>query len=156
LYNDKTFKIKNPEVYLIGSSFGGPAVILASGEPKVKKVVAFSPVINWQVETKKERLNWLGKFTKDAFGEGYRFDQNDWEKLKGGKFYNPMAEVENLDKNKIMIFHAADDEVVYLKPSEEFSKKLGCKFVALKSGGHLSSSNAIKPEFWKKIKQFFK
>jgi len=154
LWNNKKCKIKNPKVYLIGSSFGGPAVILASVDKRVKKAVAFSPVTDWRVETKLEPLDWLGKFTRVAFGNGYRFKQKDWEKLKNGTFYNPIDAAKKLDKNKLFIIHAEDDETVYSDTSVKFAKKLGCKITLLKKGGHLSTSNLMRAAFWKRVSKF--
>lgn len=156
LWNNKKYKIQNPEVYLIGSSFGGPAVILASTDKRVKKAVAFSPVIDWRVESKLEPLDWLAEFGKIAFGNGYRFKQKDWNKLKNGKFYNPQAIVSKLDKNKIYIIHAKDDKVVCINPAIKFAKMLGCKITILKKGGHLSTSLTMKSIFWKRVNNFLK
>jgi len=157
LWSGKVSKIKNPQVYLIGSSFGGPAVILASQSSKVKKVVAFSPEVNWprEKENKVEPLDWMEKFTHEAFGAGYRLDHKDWKKLETGKFYNPASEIEKIDKKKILIIQALDDKHVCTPAVIEFINKLGCQNVILKKGGHLSVRNAMKPEFWKKIKKFF-
>lgn len=154
LWNNKKYKIKKPKVYLIGSSFGGPAAILASMDTRVRKAIAFSPVIDWKVNSKLESLDRLGKFTKTAFGNGYRFRQKDWNKLKKGRFYSPIAAVNNLDKNKIYIIHAKDDEVVYADTSIKFAKKLGCKITLLKKGGHLSAFNLTKATFWKRVDNF--
>ncbi|HLC99350.1 MAG TPA: prolyl oligopeptidase family serine peptidase [Patescibacteria group bacterium] len=154
LWNNKRHKIKNPKIHLIGSSFGGPAVILASKDKRVKKAVAFSPVIDWRVETKLEPLDWMGKFTKSAFGNGYRFKQKDWDKLKSGKFYNPITEIKTLNKNKLYIIHAKDDEVVYANDSVKFAKELGCKITLLQKGGHLSTSMLLKAAFWKRVEEF--
>ena len=154
IWTSKLYRIKNPEVYLIGSSFGGAAAILASKNKQVKKVVALSPVIDWRIKSKTEPIEWLGKFTKKAFGNAYRFTSKDWNKLKTGFFFNPIAEIENLDKEKLYIIHAKDDDVVYSRPSEEFSKSLDSKFTLLKTGGHLSLSNLTIPSFWKPISKF--
>ena len=155
LWNNKKYRIKNPKVYLIGSSFGGPAAILASKDTRVKKVIALSPVIDWGVESKLESINWMGRFTRIAFGNGYRFRQKDWDKLKDGKFYNPASELGKLDKNKIYIIHAKDDEVVSIEPAIKFAKELDCKITVLKKGGHLSISNLSRATFWKKVQSFF-
>lgn len=155
LWSGKKYKIKNPQIYLIGSSFGGPAVILASKDKRVKKAVAFSPVIDWRKESKIESVNSLGKFTKIAFGNGYRFTIKNWNKLKSGRFYNPINEIEDVDAKKLFIIHAKDDKVVYSKPSENFAKLTKCKFLLLKTGGHLSYSNLMLSKFWRKIKRFF-
>lgn len=156
LWSNKKYKIKNPQIYLIGSSFGGPAAILASKNKRVKKAVAFSPVIDWRMESKIEPIDWMEKFTKIAFGNGYRFVNKNWNKLKSGKFYNPISETKSLDGRKLFIIHAKDDEVVYSKSSEDFAKLTGCRFILLKTGGHLSLSNLILPKFWRKIKLFLK
>lgn len=154
LWSGNKYKIKNSQIYLIGSSFGGPAVILASKDKRIKKVVAFSPVIDWRKESKIESVDSLGKFTKIAFGNGYRFTIKNWNKLKSGKFYNPINEAKSFDGKKLFIIHAKDDEVVYSKPSEDFTRLISCKFLLLKIGGHLSLSNLILPDFWNKIKKF--
>ncbi len=152
----KICKVKPGKVFIIGSSFGGPAVILASADKRVTKAVAFSPVIDWLSQEKTiEPIDWIGKFAKQAFGEGYRFAQTDWDKLKTGKFYNPIAEANKIDGRKLLIIHAKDDKVVKWKPAQKFSKATGAKLVLLKKGGHLSSRNAMKPVFYKKIKKFF-
>ncbi len=156
LGSGKKYKISKPEVYLVGSSFGGPAVILASTDKRVRKAVAFSPVTDWSKETKSEPLDWMEKFTRAAFGNGYRFEQKDWNKLKNGTFYNPIAAVRKLDKDKIYIIHAKDDEVVYASSSIAFAKKLGCKITLLNKGGHLSASNLMKAAFWKRVSDFFR
>lgn len=157
LAGGKKYKILKPEVYLVGSSFGGPAAILASRDPRIKKIAALSPVIDWRIDSKLEPLDWMGKFTRNAFGNGYRFAQKDWDKLKTGTFYNPIHEIGSLDAQKICIFHAKDDEIVYYWPSEEFAKVLGCTFHSYRAGGHFSMSYVLKkPEIWKKIDAFFK
>lgn len=154
LWSGKVHKIKNPTVHLIGSSFGGPAVLLASKHELVKKVVALSPVIDWTQGSKIEPLDWLCKFTKNAFGNGYRFAQKDWNKLKTGKFYNPASQTSLIDPKKIFIIHAKDDRVVPIKSTERFVRRTGCKFLFLKKGGHLSSSVLLDRDFWSKVRSF--
>ncbi len=154
IWDGKKYKIKNPKLYIIGSSFGGAAAILASKNKSVRKIVALSPLIDWTVETKNESVDSLKNFTKLAFGNGYRPIKNGWNKLKSGKFYNPIAEIKNLDKNKIYIIHPKDDKVISVKTSIKFSKALNSKLTILKTGGHLSLSSICKKSFWKAIKQF--
>lgn len=156
LWKNKKYKIKNPEVYIIGVSFGGPAAILASLDKRVKKIIAFSPVIDWKTESKSESINKIRKFTKIAFRNCYRFKQKDWDKLKNGVFYNPIAIIKKLDKKKIYIIHAEDDKAVSVKPAIKFAKTLGCKITILKKGGHLSTSNLLQPIFWKYVNNFFR
>ncbi len=141
IWDGKVYKINNPKVRIIGSSFGGPAAILASTHKNVKKVVALSPVIDWRIESETEPLNKLKDFTLGAFGNGYRVNIKDWNKLKSGSFYNPISVVGSLNKKKIYVIHAKDDDVVYPSGSILFAEKLGCSFTLLKSGGHLSLSD---------------
>lgn len=154
LWSNKKHTIKNPKVFVVGSSFGGPAAILASLDPRVKKVVALSPVIDWRIESKMEPIDWMGRFVKSAFGFGYRFNLKDWSKLKSGTFYNPIAIIDAIKGSKILLFHAKDDEVVYYDPTNSFAKQTGSKLITLKSGGHLSLAQISAPRFWKKISDF--
>ena len=158
LWSGKTHKIARPEVYLIGSSFGGAAVILASRDPRVRRAVAFSPVTDWRVETKTEPIAAMEKFARAAFGNAYRGTERDWNKLKTGTFYNPAYEHEAhaIDGTKLLIFHAIDDKIVYAKTSATFARATGAKLVLLPRGGHFSHSNTMAPEFWKPIKRFLK
>jgi len=156
LWSGKTYKVIRPEIYLIGGSFGGPAVVLASRDPRVRKAVAFSPVTDWRVETKTEPIETLTRFTREAFGNGYRGTKKDWGKLKTGTFYNPAHEAAHIDGGKLFIIHAKDDKVVYAKTSAAFARATGARLTLLPRGGHLSMSTVMIPEFWNPIKKFFK
>ena len=98
----------------------------------------------------------LGSFLKEAFGEGYRVTKQNWNKLKGGKFYNPMYHVSEIDGSKLFIIHAKDDKSVHWKQVERFAKKTGSKLLMLKRGGHLSSHLLMRPAFYKRVDAFFK
>ena len=157
LWGNKKYSIKNPEVYLIGWSFGGPAVILASKNDRVKKVVAISPLIDWTVDSKTEPNEKFGKFIESAFGEGYRFASKDWDNLIKGKFYNPITELEKVDGNKIWIIHSKDDDIVPYRPSEKFSKLTNSKLTLFSKGGHGIGRKIIRnSNFYKKLNKFFK
>jgi pimeloyl-ACP methyl ester carboxylesterase len=156
LWSRKIYKIARPEVYLVGASFGGAAVILASRDKRVRKAVAFSPVTDWRAETKTEPINKLRAFASEAFGNGYRFAEKDWNKLKTGTFYNPAHEADSIDGSKLLIIHAKDDKVVYAKSSVDFSKKVGARLVLVPTGGHFSISNVALPKWWKEIEKFFR
>lgn len=154
LWSGKNFKFEPKKIYVLGSSFGGAMSILASRDPRVTKVVALSPAVDWKAKNNREDLMWLKNFVENAFGQAYRFSQKDWQKLKSGKFYNPINHAGEIGGNKIFIIHAKDDDVVNWKPVESFARKVKCKFVLLKKGGHLSLSEILKPRFYKKIKKF--
>ncbi len=150
----KKYSIKNPIIYLFGSSFGGPAALLSSRDKRVAKVVTVSPVIDWTSESKKEPLGPMFAYVKNAFGEGYRLTQKNWKKLQGGAFYNPIRQAENLDGKKMLIFQAKDDEVVSYKPAERFAEITRAKLMLIKKGGHFGSAYFSDPVFYKQIKRF--
>ena len=159
LWDNKKYRLKNPSFYILGGSFGGPAAILSSLDKRVKSAVVFSPVIDWQAQAKSpiEPLDRLGKFIRPAFGEGYRFSDKDWAKLGTGRFYSPLAVLDKLDKKKIYIIHAQDDEIVPAAPSIGFAKALGCKLTVLKKGGHLSLFNNLRrAAIWKRVRPFLR
>jgi alpha-beta hydrolase superfamily lysophospholipase len=156
LWSGKPYKIARPEIYLIGSSFGGAAVILASRDPRVRRAIAFSPVTDWRAETKTEPVAELERFTRAAFGGAYRGTKKDFNRLKTGKFYNPAHEAAVIDGAKLLIFHARDDKVIYARTSTKFARATGARLVVLKHGGHLSTSNTMAPKFWKTINRFIR
>ena len=156
LWSGKTYRIARPEIYLIGTSFGGAAAILASRDRRVKKTIALSPVTDWRVGSKTEPIDRLGTFTRDAFGEGYRGKQSDWNKLKTGRFYNPMHEAESIDGKKLLIIHPQDDKTVRAGISKKFAAVTSAKIIVPKRGGHLGTSSVMTPEIWKAVGQFLK
>jgi alpha-beta hydrolase superfamily lysophospholipase len=156
LWSGKTYKIKRAEIYLIGSSFGGAAAILASRDPRVRKAVALSPVTDWRVSSKTESVEKLMASTQTMFGDTYRGTKKNWNKLRGGVFYNPAHEIASIDGRKLLVIHAKDDKVVYAKTSIAFTRAAGAKLILLAHGGHFGTSSTMHPEFWKKIKGFLK
>lgn len=154
LWYGQRYTVEPDELYIFASSFGGPAAILASRDPRVTKVVSFCPVVDWTAPSKAEPLDFVEKYAREAFGEGYRFSHADWKKLSTGKFYNPSAYINEIDGKKIFVIHAKDDESVLWDSVAKFAKKVKCKFLLLKTGGHISSSNFINPRFYKRINQF--
>src|ERR1700690_2113022 len=94
----RRFRVAVDEFFVIGGSFGGPAAILSSLDPRVKKVVANCPVVDWAIlprGQKKETSNpSYAAYIREAFGNAYRLSHKNWNKLNGGKFYNPTYHVE--------------------------------------------------------------
>src|SRR5215469_15789128 len=45
----RRFRLEPHQVFVIGGSFGGTAAILVSLDPRVKRVVANCPVVDWDV-----------------------------------------------------------------------------------------------------------
>ena len=101
------FDVSPDEVFVIGGSFGGAAA-LASLEGRVKKVIANCPVVDWGIldeEREKETSNpSYPAYIRDAFGNGYRLSDKNWNKLRGGKFFNPMHHVNQCEKRRSIIY----------------------------------------------------
>lgn len=156
LYSGQKYKLKPSPLYVFGTSFGGPAAILASRDPRVTAAVAISPVIDWRAPAKQESIDWTARFVREAFGGAYRGSSKDFMKLKTGKFYNPAHEAARLDGSRLLIFHAKDDKTVPVRPTVKFAKATGAELSLRKRGGHLSSAFIMNPAVWKKISRFLK
>src|SRR3989344_681545 len=157
LYRGTTYRVKPDKLYVFGTSFGGPAALLASRARRVTKVVALSPVTDWEDMIRHGETNsWTERFTRNAFGEAYRFSHRDWKKLDNGTFYNPMAHASEIDGKKILIMHAKEDDVVRWRPVQRFAKLTGAKLVLSARGGHGWSMWFTKPRFYRKIARFLR
>ncbi|MCA9393707.1 MAG: prolyl oligopeptidase family serine peptidase [Candidatus Omnitrophica bacterium] len=153
-WTDKSYRVKPEHITVVGSSFGGPAAILATLDERVDKAVCISPVVDWVAEDKDDPLENLYKLIRKAFGGVYRIDKKNWNRLKDGDFYNPLPHIDKFDKDKIMIFHAEDDTIVKYKPVAKFADKLGCKLTTFEKGGHLSSSLLCSAASFRKVERF--
>jgi pimeloyl-ACP methyl ester carboxylesterase len=156
LFDGKKYKLKPKRIYLLGSSFGGPAAILASRNKKVEKAVVLSPVIDWACQGKTEDLDDLEKFVRTGYGQAFRYSRADWRKLKTGDFYNPMPLARKIDGRKILIIQAKDDRTVDYRPVRKFSQLSGSKLILLSRGGHLSISLMTKPKLYRYLREFIK
>lgn len=155
----KKFKLSPDEIFVIGGSFGGAAALLISLDKRIKKVVANCPVVDWKIlptEQKKETSNKsYPSYIREAFGNGYRLSEKNWNKLKTGTFYNPAYHIKEIDPSKVVMFHAKDDPYVPWKLVSNFAKKSGIKLKLLARGGHIKTE-WVTQKFWPEIKKFFK
>lgn len=156
MLDKKRYRVNPQQIFLFGASFGGPAALLASRDPRVTKVVAFAPVVDWKAPSKAEPLDFVERYTRDAFGNAYRITSKNWHKLKGGVFYNPVAHASSIQGRKIFIIHAKNDLSVPWSSVARFAKKVKCEFLLLKDGGHLSASNFMNPKFYRRISSFLR
>lgn len=155
-WSSAEYKIHEPEVYLIGGSFGGPAALLASRDARVRKAAVISSVIDWrEQEHTVEPLPLMSTFVSQAFGGAYRGDPEAWHKLARGGFYNPIDEQTTIEGNKLLVIHAKDDNAVPYAPAERFAQEVGAQFVGLTRGGHMGAGAAAEPHIWKHIQKFF-
>ncbi|NBD73903.1 hypothetical protein GVX82_02580 [Patescibacteria group bacterium] len=154
-WSGEEYRVEPSEVILFAGSFGGPAGMLLSKDPRVTAVIGIAAVVDWQAPSPAEPLDWLYGFVKDAFGEGYRVSKASWNKLKRGRFYNPVAHPERIDPTKIMLIHAQDDESVTYPPVASFARARGIRLKTYKHGGHLSTSILLKkPALWRQVARF--
>lgn len=156
LWNGQTYKLNPQQLILVGCSFGGPAVMFASQDNRVNKVISISSVIDWTKPGKAEPIDFLAKFTEQAFGNGYRISKNGWNKIKSGKFYNPVGSLQKIDGSKILLIHAKNDDVCRYSETKKFAKITNSKLITLPRGGHLGSSLLLKPRFQKIFTNFIK
>lgn len=149
----KVYPIRAIAIHLFGGSFGGPAVLLNTDHPLVKKVIAYSPVIDWSVDGEDEPFDEFVRYSVEGYGGAYRPKHSkDWDKLVQTDFYNPIAHTGSIDGRKVFIIHAKDDTVVPYGPVVPFAEKTGASYYLKPTGNH-----RIKFEhkfLWKKIKRF--
>jgi pimeloyl-ACP methyl ester carboxylesterase len=154
----RRFRLRVDELFVIGGSFGGPAAILSSLDPRVKRAVANCPVVDWAIlrqSEKKESSNAsYSAYIREAFGNGYRLSDRNWEKLHGGQFYNPVSHAREVTASKVLMFHAQDDPFVPYRSVEKFAKLTGVRLKLLRRGGHLSTDWIVR-KYWPQIKEFF-
>ena len=152
------FRLAPEQIFVIGGSFGGAASILLSLDPRVKRVVANCPVVDWSILGKAEKAETskanYAEYIRCAFGNAYRLSEANWQKLRAGDFYNPWHHRHAIDGSKVLIFHAKDDSNVPYERTRELSKVSGAQLKTLKRGGHLST-DYITRRYWREIKRFF-
>jgi pimeloyl-ACP methyl ester carboxylesterase len=154
----RTFHCLPRKIFVIGGSFGGAASILCSLDERITKTVANCPVVDWAIlrtEQKKETSNpSYPAYIRAAFGNAYRLSARNWNKLHGGKFYNPANHVKELTGSKILMFHAKDDPYIPWKGVDSFARCAGAKLKLLSRGGHLSTEYVVR-KYWAEIRRFF-
>jgi pimeloyl-ACP methyl ester carboxylesterase len=153
----RTFHCSPHKIFVIGGSFGGAAAILSSLDPRITKVIANCPVVDWSIlrkEQNKETSNpSYPAYIRAAFGNAYRLSTANWNKLHGGVFYNPAHHMNELTASKIFIIHAKDDPYIPWKVVDRFARRTGVKFKLLSRGGHLKTEYIVQ-RYWAEIKRF--
>ena len=152
------FRVSPNKIFVIGGSFGGAAAILASLDPRVRRVIANCPVVDWskldrseKVETRNDKY---AEYIREAFGNGYRLSDANWDKLRNGTFYNPWHHRNEIEGSKIYMFHAKDDPNVPYERTRRFAEITGSKLKTLKRGGHISTDYVVR-KYWQQITRFF-
>lgn len=145
---------EKPKFFLFVSSFGGPAGLLLSQHQAVRAVIAFSPVVDWTMRSKAEPMEKMFDFVKFAYGESFRMERKDFNKLGKTDFYDPTKQSDKVSGDKVLIFHAKDDESVPYETVQRFGEKHHIKIEVATRGGHYGLSEASVPSKWLKIKKF--
>lgn len=154
----RRFQLAPSQVFVIGGSFGGAASLLLSLDPRVQRVVANCPVVDWSILNKAEKAETAkenyAEYIRQAFGNGYRLYDSNWRKLKSGTFYNPWRHRKEIDGSKVLMFHAKDDPNVPYERTRKFAEVTGSKLKSFKRGGHISTDYVTR-RYWGDIKRFF-
>lgn len=148
-------RIQVSAVHLFGGSFGGPAVLMNSHLPIVKKVIAISPVIDWRTLGEDEPFDFFVRYSCEGYGSAYRpKNVADWDKLLKTDFYNPIAHTGKIAGKKVFIIHAKDDTNVLVDSVVPFTEKIGAAYYLKPHGGH--DLRLEQMFLWKKIEAFLK
>jgi dipeptidyl aminopeptidase/acylaminoacyl peptidase len=154
----EVFDVDPGEIFIIGGSFGGAAAILCSLDPRVKRVVANCPVVDWSILRSALRAETSNRsyvaYLREAFGQGYRLSEKNWKKLYTGTFFNPTHHAGEIDPAKIMMFHAKDDPNIPWRSVDKFARKTGVKLKLFARGGH-GRTEFLVQKYWPEIKRFF-
>jgi pimeloyl-ACP methyl ester carboxylesterase len=152
------FHLSPDKIFVIGGSFGGAAAILASLHPRVSRVIANCPVVDWKILGRSEKVETsqesYAEYIRQAFGNAYRLSDANWKKLRSGTFYNPWHHRTEITAAKVMMFHAKDDPHVPYEVSRKFAKITGVRLKSLERGGHVSTDYIVR-RYWTQIKRFF-
>ncbi len=156
VWGNKRFKVKPDQTIVVASSFGGTAGVLASIDPRINKVVAVSPMLDWTRPGPDEPYPKMIRFFSEGFGGAYRLAPRAWQKLQSGKFFNPINHTAEIEGSKLLIIHAKDDRTCPFPITKQFAEKTNAKLVTLSKGDHMSSSIIMKPRFFKMFQSFIK
>ncbi|MGA9978412.1 MAG: alpha/beta fold hydrolase [Candidatus Sulfotelmatobacter sp.] len=152
------FRLAPDQVFVIGGSFGGPAAILLSLDPRVKRVVANCSVVDWSILATAEKAETANanyaEYIRQAFGNAYRLSDANWNKLRGGTFYSPWHHRKEIEGSKVLMFHAKDDPNVPYERTRLFAEVTGATLKSLMRGGHTSTDYIVR-RYWAQIKKFF-
>ncbi len=150
------FKVSYKRLYLFGGSIGGPAVLLASHDSRVTKVVAIAPVVEWKTLGPAETFERFQSFTEEYFGNVYRGTKKDWKRLKDEKLYTPMKQVDQIDGLKCLIIQCKDDDLVPYKGVQSLAKKTKSQIKLYIKGGHIGTGKVASAPYVKVIEKFLK
>lgn len=161
--NNKKINLDFKEIILLGTSFGGSAVLVSGAKSKfVKKIVALSPIVDYKTHSKnknysEEDLSTLGDYLKRAYGKTYDFDKFSWEKFIAGKLdINPVDYVSELSKKELVLISGKKDKSISVERLKKFFESIQSKrkeHYILEDAGHLSLRKIDKEVLIKALNQ---
>jgi predicted alpha/beta hydrolase family esterase len=114
--------------------------------------------VDWSILSRALRIETANPsyvaYIREAFGNGYRLSEKNWNKLYSGNFFNPIHHAGDINPSKIVMFHAKDDPAVPWRTVEKFARKTGVRLKLLSRGGHLKTEFVVQ-KYWPEIKRFF-
>jgi predicted alpha/beta hydrolase family esterase len=115
-------------------------------------------VVDWRILDRSEKMETskenYAEYIREAFGNGYRLSDANWDKLWSGTFYSPWHHRMAITASKVMLFHAKDDPHVPYGGSKKFAEITGVTLKSLQRGGHVSTDYIVR-RYWAQIKKFF-
>jgi pimeloyl-ACP methyl ester carboxylesterase len=155
VWNQTELELIPQEIFVIGCSFGGPAALYAAKDDRVSKVLCISPVVDFTVESPDEPMDMFADLVARTFGQAYRFDPQDMNRLAQGEFYSPAIDALDVPGDKVWILHAEDDTVVLPAPVQAYAHAIDARITMATRGGHLSCSYVTSWWRWRSIHQWF-
>ncbi len=156
LWDRMQFQLRPTEITLVGSSFGGAAVLITGAHVSVDRIIAISPLVDWTKKSRTEPTRMYAEATKRAFGNAYRVSKSGWKKILSGHFFNPVSYTDKLKNTRLCIIHAKDDDVIAIGPVSSFGRACNATTYIDQIGGHMGLSTIMKPKYWKRVEKFLK
>lgn len=147
LYVGKEFDIRDKNIHLLGSSFGGSVALSLVESDDVNKIIALSPVVDFKMHNKdgnEQDLLWVRDFIKQAFDQGYRFKDECWNKMVSGDIFNPKQKLNEKEAEKISIIYDQSDKEIDYKKIENYASQNNIKTIKWDNVGHISFSKLSK------------
>jgi esterase/lipase len=155
LWSKEEYSVESKETIVMCSSFGGPAGILAASDPRISKVIAVCPVVDWNEQNEKaESIEEFVHQITFGYPGAYRTLEQNWNKLGKDGFYNPVSQETSISGEKILIVQTTDDDTVLYGPVKEFADRVGANILTLKKGGHIGAGKLLKWRIWRKVNKF--
>ena len=152
------FRLAPDQVFVIGGSFGGAAAILLSLDPRVKRVVANCPVVDWRFWIVLKRRKPPRKTTPSTSAK--RSVMHIGSQMRTGT--NSGAGLSIIRgttgrKSRVPRCCCSTPKTIRTCPTnvpDNSAELTGATLKSLSRGGHISTDYVVR-KYWAQIKQFF-